>query len=152
MTDLQEFQFKESHLFQLKDMGLSTDESKKALYNTQNQEIDEALKWIVKHFTDKDFDQPLHLSEHEKDDTDVAEALEAIVMMGFSDKQARQGIRGNNLEKAVDLILEEMDTDIGSDPRNFSKSKTKKDEKPSRILTRKIPKINRLKLFSTFTK
>nr|XP_042906171.1 uncharacterized protein LOC107456566 isoform X3 [Parasteatoda tepidariorum] len=91
----------ESLVFQLTDMGISMKESKRALHETQNKGIEEALDWYLDHINE-DFNEPL------ADNSKAAEAIEAIVMMGFTSDQASMALEAtnNNLVKAVSWIFQ----------------------------------------------
>ncbi|XP_054724568.1 ubiquitin carboxyl-terminal hydrolase 5-like [Uloborus diversus] len=118
-----EFVYDEALLYQLCDMGFPVDGCKKALYYTQNENIEAAMNWVMEHMNDADFNDPFDPPGVKKCNTNFTanpEATATIVSMGFTPLQAAKALEAtnNDLERAIDWIFshsQEMDTSEGND-------------------------------------
>jgi len=112
------FEFNASLLAQLTEMGFALDGCKRALYHTNNGDIETTMNWIMEHMSDPDFAQPFNLEVGAKSNVSFSadpESLATIMSMGFTHEQALRALRAtdNNMERAVDWIFshaDELDT------------------------------------------
>lgn len=95
------FQFNSTLLSQLSEMGFPIDGCKRALYNTNNGDIETTTNWIMEHMADPDFAQPFNLdggsnvSGATSQDMSAAnsESLAMIMSMGFTQEQALRALK-----------------------------------------------------------
>lgn len=94
---------------------------------TNNTGVEAAMGWIMEHMDDADFNDPLPETMtggvDPSPDEPSPEAVETLVSMGFSSKQARKALRctDNNVERAVDWLFSHPD-DQGEEQTAVSQS------------------------------
>jgi ubiquitin carboxyl-terminal hydrolase 5/13 len=126
------FAINEQLINQLMDMGFSLDASKRAVYNTREENNAEAAtNWAITHMEDVDFNKPFEmpsLSSKKKPRTSKSSesggeqpnkkaahydeaAIESIKSWGFNRQQAIRALEAtdNNLERAADWIFSHAD-------------------------------------------
>jgi len=83
---------------------------KKAVYLTQNGNVEVASNWIFEHMDDADIDQPLNIG-NKAEASENSEAVVILTSMGFSEQQANRALKAtdNNLERATEWIFNHMD-------------------------------------------
>jgi ubiquitin carboxyl-terminal hydrolase 5/13 len=112
---------------QLMDMGFSLDASKRAVYNTREENNAEAAtNWAITHMEDDDFNKPFEIPSKKKPRTSKSSeseqpskkaahydeaAIESIKSWGFNRHQAIKALEAtdNNLERAADWIFSHAD-------------------------------------------
>ncbi|CAK9822790.1 Ubiquitin carboxyl-terminal hydrolase 5 [Anthophora retusa] len=99
-------------LNQLTDMGFPPEACKKALYFTENRDLEAATNWLMEHIGDTDFADPFVPPgidvKPEKDKFMANEdAVNMVMGMGFTREQATKALKAtdNNLERAADWIF-----------------------------------------------
>ncbi|XP_054160673.1 ubiquitin carboxyl-terminal hydrolase 5-like [Oppia nitens] len=121
-TGANAFEFNASILAQLSEMGFAVEGCKRALYNTNNGDIETTMNWIMEHMNDPDFSDPFILQSGATNVKEVnfvanPEAMAMIMSMGFTNEQALRALKAtdNNTERAVDWIFshtEDLNTDV----------------------------------------
>lgn len=104
--------FDEATLSQLVEMGFPPEACKRAMHFTHNSGLEAATAWIMEHIADADFADPFIPPGTESSHfTPNADALGAIVGMGFTQQQATKALKAtdNNLERAMDWIFSHQD-------------------------------------------
>ena len=98
-ASVRSFEFDASLLAQLTEMGFPLDGCKRALFHTNNGDIETTMNWIMEHMGDSDFAQPFSLdigaTAAKSNDTFFAEpeSLATIMSMGFSQEQAFRALK-----------------------------------------------------------
>ncbi|KAM0730160.1 Ubiquitin carboxyl-terminal hydrolase 5 [Formica fusca] len=99
-------------LDQLTDMGFPPNACKRALYFTENRDLEAATNWVMEHIADSDFDEPFvppGVDFKPGEDTFVPDqaALESVMAMGFTREQATKALKAtnNDLVRAGDWIF-----------------------------------------------
>jgi len=113
-----EVNLNENILSQLIEMGFSLEGSKRAAYNTREQnDYEAAVNWAVAHMEDSDFNNPFELpSKRAKTQpgmgkTYSAEDIESLTSLGFNRQQAVKALEAtnNDVVRAADWIFSHMD-------------------------------------------
>jgi ubiquitin carboxyl-terminal hydrolase 5/13 len=104
----QPFEFDSAILAQLCDIGFPLDGCKRALYNTNNGDIETTMNWIMEHMADPDFSEPFTLNSGSATakaggNAFIAdsESLATIISMGFSQEQALRALKATVYLKLV---------------------------------------------------
>ncbi|XP_012057179.1 PREDICTED: ubiquitin carboxyl-terminal hydrolase 5 [Atta cephalotes] len=99
-------------LKELMDIGFPPNACKRALYFTENRNLEAATNWVMEHIADSDFDEPFvppGVDVKSSEDMFVPDqaALEMVMGMGFTREQATKALKAtnNNLERAADWIF-----------------------------------------------
>ena len=93
------FHFDSSLLTQLSEMGFPIDGCKRALFNTNNGDIETTTNWIMEHMGDPDFAQPFNLDggasgpSNQELTAANSESLAMIMSMGFTQDQALRALK-----------------------------------------------------------
>ncbi|XP_050444906.1 ubiquitin carboxyl-terminal hydrolase 5 [Cataglyphis hispanica] len=117
-------------LEQLTDMGFPPNACKRALYFTENRDLEAATNWVMEHIADSDFDEPfvppgVDLKQNEDTFVPDQSALESVMAMGFTREQATKALKAtnNDLVRAGDWIfnhpaeLDAQETDSIATPK-----------------------------------
>ncbi|XP_042453515.1 ubiquitin carboxyl-terminal hydrolase 14-like isoform X1 [Zingiber officinale] len=104
-------------------MGFNYLHCQKAVINTANAGVEEAMTWLLSHMDDPDIDEPISHNSHAMELQSVDEtSVETLISFGFHEEVARMALKasGGNIEKATDWIFSHpeasssMDTDATS--------------------------------------
>ena len=98
VSSVRSFEFDSSLLAQLCEMGFPLDGCKRALYHTNNGDIETTMNWIMEHMSDPDFAQPFNLdtgasTTRNESFTADPESLATIMSMGFTQEQALRALK-----------------------------------------------------------
>lgn len=141
-------------LNELTNIGFPPNACRRALYFTENSNIEAATDWLMEHISDFDYDEPFIppgvdikpsknrfniimvnqfrlidyrlISGEDKFEADQA-ALEMVMAMGFTREQAMKALKAtdNNLERAVDWIFShQTEIDAQEDPTDSTRIAT----------------------------
>jgi ubiquitin carboxyl-terminal hydrolase 5/13 len=106
----------EDFVSQLVNMGFPRERCIKAVYNTKNSGVEQAMNWIMEHMDDPDIDVPMDLSGNAsaKKEEVNEEAVSMITSMGFPREKAIKALKAtdNNVERATDWIFSHMEDDM----------------------------------------
>lgn len=128
------------------EMGFPPEACKRAIFFTQNTGAEPATQWLMDHITDTDFGDPFvppgtdNVRGGNGDFKPDPSGIEAIVCMGFNEKNAVKALKAtnNNVERAVDWIfshISELDAmEVGSDESENTKP-TNRDGDSSKCLS-----------------
>lgn len=104
----------ESIVGNLVQMGFPEPRCVKALYNTGNKSLDDAMNWIFAHMEDPDIDEPLKEEQQDDDDEPSVneEQIAMIESMGFTRKQSIKALTLNpDANAAVEWLFSNPDDD-----------------------------------------
>lgn len=93
-------QFNQDYLKQLTDMGFDINACKRALYNTNNESLEQATSWLLEYFDDPSMSEPFtYPNENQSENSLIqveVEALKKLQDMGIIEKHARLALQLNN--------------------------------------------------------
>lgn len=92
-TDDGKFVANPQSLASLKEMGFPENRGIKALYNTGNGNVDEAMNWLFAHMDDPSIDDALEVSE---DPVVSEDAINNLMQMGFTYQLSKKALLLNN--------------------------------------------------------
>ncbi|KAK9002409.1 hypothetical protein V6N11_025091 [Hibiscus sabdariffa] len=95
----------EAIVTQLTSMGFSQLLCRKAVINTSNAGVEEAMNWLLSHMNDEDIDAPISHGVR-RAGTDQS-AVDTLVSFGFQEEIVRMALRatGGSIERATDWIF-----------------------------------------------
>ncbi|CAA17049.1 Lys48-specific deubiquitinase Ubp14 [Schizosaccharomyces pombe] len=124
-------EWNQSAIEQLQAMGFPLVRCQRALLATGNSDTETAMNWLFEHMEDPEIDKPIEVSELlPKADSSVSEEnVQSLCEFGFTVAQARKGLleSNNNIERAVDWILNHPDESFEEPPLEGSDSSIKNE-------------------------
>ncbi|XP_037933420.1 ubiquitin carboxyl-terminal hydrolase 5 [Teleopsis dalmanni] len=104
------FVFNEEFLTQLMQMGFPQEACKRAVYHTENSDVNSAATWLMEHIGDPDFSEPFVVpSERATGGADIfdPESIATLMSMGFAEQRSREALRATNgnVERSMDWIF-----------------------------------------------
>lgn len=102
-------QFNQDYLKQLTDMGFDINTCKRALYNTNNESLEQATSWLLEYFDDPSISEPfIYPNENQAGKNSLIhvelEALKKLQDMGIVEKHARLALQ-LNVSKSYSILI-----------------------------------------------
>ncbi|XP_019442657.1 PREDICTED: ubiquitin carboxyl-terminal hydrolase 14-like isoform X3 [Lupinus angustifolius] len=99
---------------QLVSMGFNHIHCQKAVINTSNAGVEEAMNWLLSHMDDPDIDAPI--SKGQGTETVDQSKVDTLISFGFQEDVARKALKASNgdIEKATDWIFSNPDATVSS--------------------------------------
>lgn len=109
------FKPNEAGIGQLEAMGFSRVRSEKALFNTGNSDVEQAMNWLFAHMEDPDIDTPITLAGNKPSGAEPTnEQISMLSAMGFTNAQSKKALKEtqNDVERAIEWLFSHPD-DMG---------------------------------------
>lgn len=112
--DNSKYEFNETAMQSLIDMGFPENRVKRALFNTGNSNPESAMNWLFEHMEDADIDDPFVVPSNTeiKNEPDVS-SVEMMLSMGLELKLSKKALilSNGNVEQAIEWVFAHPDDD-----------------------------------------
>lgn len=113
-SNSKEFVPNEESLSMLLSMGFPEVRCIKGLYNTGNNNAEDAMNWILAHMDDIDIDEPFTPTDSKTSSTEPSQdSIDNLVSMGFSNQLSKKALilNKNDINAAVEWLFSNPDDD-----------------------------------------